>query len=109
MDFHPGSGFGSSFASNILPINHLAPYLNSGACPALLSVNVRPPTPLGIGDEIPPVINKYKKLSQNSPKVGVLYNHLTLEPPKYSNSNSPNLCFDFFNESATNNLRQILY
>ena len=77
MDFHPGSGFGSSFASNILPINHLAPYLNSGACPALLSVNVRPPTPLGIGDEIPPVINKYKKLSQNSPKVGVLYNHLT--------------------------------
>ena len=30
---------------------------------------------------------------------------VTLEPPKYSNS--PNLYFDFFNESATNNLRQI--
>ena len=26
----------------------------------------------------------------------------TSEPPKYSNSNSPNLCFDFFNESGTN-------
>ena len=30
----------------------------------------------------------------------------TSEPPKYLNS--PNLCFDFFNESATINLRQIL-
>ena len=31
----------------------------------------------------------------------------TSEPPKYSNSNSPNLCFDFFNDFATNNLRRI--
>ena len=28
----------------------------------------------------------------------------TLEPPKFSNSNSPKLCFDLFNESATNEL-----
>ena len=31
----------------------------------------------------------------------------TSEPPKYSNSNSPNLCFDFFNDSETNNLRGV--
>ena len=54
----PGSSFGSSFASNILPFNHLAPYLNSGPCPALSlgEVNTTPPTPLGTGDEYPPVI-----------------------------------------------------
>ena len=33
---------------------------------------------------------------------------MTSESPKYSNLNSPNLFFNFFNESATNNLRQIL-
>ena len=33
---------------------------------------------------------------------------VTSEPPKYSNSNSQNLCFDFFNDTVTNNLRQIL-
>ena len=57
MDFHPGSGFGSSFPSNVLPINYLVPYLNSGPCPALSSVTVIPPTPLGTGDEYPPVID----------------------------------------------------
>ena len=29
------------------------------------------------------------------------------EPPKYLNWNSPNLCFDFFNDSVTNNLRRV--
>ena len=59
MDFHPGSGFGSSFDSNILPINHLAPYLNSGPCPALSSVTTRPPTPLETAGDTPPVIVKF--------------------------------------------------
>ena len=56
MDFHPGSAIGSSFASNILPINYLVPHLNSGACPGLSSVSTTPPTPLGTGDEYPPVV-----------------------------------------------------
>ena len=59
MDFHSGSGFGSSFASNILPINHLAPYLNSGPCPALSWVTIRPPTPLETAGYDPPVIVKF--------------------------------------------------
>ena len=60
MDFHPGTSFGSSFASNILPFNHLVPYLNSGPCPGLLSVTTRPPTPLETAGYIPPVIvNSY--------------------------------------------------
>ena len=59
MDFHPGTSFGSSFASNILPFNHLVPYLNSGPCPGLLSVTTRPPTPLETAGYIPPVIVKF--------------------------------------------------
>ena len=56
MDFHPGSAIGSSFASNIVPINYLVLYLNRGECPGLSSVTTTPPTPLGTGDEYPPVM-----------------------------------------------------
>ena len=57
------------------------------------------------------VTSNLRKNSVGSVHTGNCYINLfaTSEPPKYLNSNSPNLCFDFFNESATNNLRQILY